>query len=166
MASEIVVSGTKKEILWAISEMEFEPDAVYVFKGSVQGKKRSLDANNYAWLLLDRMAKILDSTKEEIYIHMIERYGTFVYLPVLEENVKSIENVFRVVRDRGEVVMTTASGKTVVCRQLQCYKGSSLFDTKEMAKFIDGIISEAKPLGVEVETPDEVERIKAAWGEK
>ena len=166
MANEIIISGTKKEILWAISEMEFEPGIVYEFHGGPQGKKRSLDANNYAWLLLDRMAKQLDSTKEEIYVHMVERYGPFVYLPVMEANVESIEKVFRVVRDRGEVTMTTASGKRIVCRQLQCYKGSSLYDTKEMAKFIDGIISEAKPLGIEVETPDEIERIKATWGEK
>lgn len=164
MANEIVISGTKKDILWAISETEFEPGVIYEFKGGVQGKKRSLDANNYAWLIMDRIAKTVDSTKDEIYVHMIERYGTFVYLPVLPENVSAIENVFRVVRDRGEAVMTTKSGKKIVCRQLQCYKGSSLFDTKEMAKFIDGIISEAKPLGVEVETPDEIERIKAAWG--
>lgn len=164
MANNIVISGNKKEILWQISEMEFEPDVIYEFKGGVQGQKRSLDANSYAWLLMDRLAKQVDSTKDEIYLHMLERYGTFVYLPVLEENVEAIKKVFRIVKDRGEVVMTTRSGKTVKCRQLQCYKGSSLYDTKEMARLIDGIISEAKPLGVQVETPDEVERIKAAWG--
>lgn len=164
MANEIVISGTKKEILWAISETEFEPDVIYEFKGGVQGKKRSLDANNFAWLIMDRLAKRVDSTKEEIYMHMLERYGSFIYLPVLPDNVGAIEEVFRIVRDRGEVEMTTKSGKKVVCRQLQCYKGSSLFDTREMSKFIDGIISEAKPLGVEVDTKEEIERIKAAWG--
>lgn len=166
MANVTTLSGTKKDILYALAEMPFEDGAIYECKIAVQGSKRSLDANNYAWLIMDRIAKTVDSTKEEIYIHMLERYGTFVYLPVLPENVAAIENVFRIVRDRGEAVMTTKSGKQIVCRQLQCYKGSSLFDTREMSKFIDGIISEAKPLGVQVETPDEIERIKAAWGNK
>jgi hypothetical protein len=38
-----------------------------------------------------------------------------------------------------------------------------MYDTKEMSVLIDGIVSEAKELGIETLTPDELERIKSAW---
>ena len=42
-------------------------------------------------------------------------------------------------------------------------KGSSEYDTKEMSVFIDGVVSEAKELGIQTETPEEIERLKALW---
>ena len=42
-------------------------------------------------------------------------------------------------------------------------RGQSAYDTKEMSTFIDGIVSEAKELDIETLTPDEIERMKAAW---
>jgi hypothetical protein len=35
-----------------------------------------------------------------------------------------------------------------------------------MARLIDGTIQEAKQLGIETATPDEIARMKALWGEK
>lgn len=43
-------------------------------------------------------------------------------------------------------------------------KGSSEYDTAEMAHFIDSIVEEAKELGIETSTPDELERMKQEWG--
>ncbi len=168
MANEIVISGTKKEILWAISEMGFEPDTIYVFKGAPQGTKYTLNALNYCWQLMDKIAKhpSIKSTKQEVYMSMLEKVGERVYLPVLPQNVDTLQPIFRIIHDRGEVEMTTASGKKVVCRQLECLKGISAYDSREMAKFIDEVVHDCKVLGIETETPDELERIKATWGEK
>lgn len=128
--------------------------------------KRSLDSNNYAWLLMDRIAKHpeIKSSKEEVYLHLLETYGTFVYLPCLEGKVEELKAVFRIVKDRGTIVLKTESGNLAVCKQLQCYKGSSLMDQKEMGEFLDGVVYEAKLLGIETEPPEELERMKAAWG--
>ena len=43
-------------------------------------------------------------------------------------------------------------------------KGSSEYDTAEMSHFIDRIVEEAKELGIETATPDELERMKQEWG--
>lgn len=43
-------------------------------------------------------------------------------------------------------------------------KGSSEYDTVEMSHFIDRIVEEAKELGIETATPDELERMKQEWG--
>ena len=42
-------------------------------------------------------------------------------------------------------------------------KGSSEYDTKEMSHFIDGIVAEAKELGIETLPPDELESMMKAW---
>ena len=42
-------------------------------------------------------------------------------------------------------------------------RGSHTYDTKEMSTLIDGVVQEAKELGIETMTPDEIERMKAAW---
>ena len=43
-------------------------------------------------------------------------------------------------------------------------KGSSEYDSAEMAHFIDRIVEEAQELGIETATPDELERMKQEWG--
>ena len=49
-------------------------------------------------------------------------------------------------------------------KHYKVYKGSSEFDTREMSIFIDGIVYEAEELGIQTMTPNEIARIKAAWG--
>ena len=44
--------------------------------------------------------------------------------------------------------------------------GSSEYDSAEMSVFINGIIEEAKELGIETLPPDELERMMTQWGRK
>lgn len=41
--------------------------------------------------------------------------------------------------------------------------GSSQYNTREMSILIDGIVSEAKELGIETATPDELAQMKSLW---
>lgn len=45
------------------------------------------------------------------------------------------------------------------------YKDTHKMDTKEMSRLIDGAISEAKELGIETETPEQLEAMKKKWAE-
>jgi hypothetical protein len=42
--------------------------------------------------------------------------------------------------------------------------GSSLYNTLEMSKLIDGIVSEAKELDIQTATPEELRIMKERWG--
>ena len=42
-------------------------------------------------------------------------------------------------------------------------RGSSDYNTYEMSKLIDGCVQEAKYLGIETLTPEELERMKVIW---
>jgi hypothetical protein len=46
------------------------------------------------------------------------------------------------------------------------FKETHTLDSKEMARLIDGTVQEAKQLGIETATPEEIARMKALWGEE
>jgi predicted house-cleaning noncanonical NTP pyrophosphatase (MazG superfamily) len=124
-------------------------------------EKRSLDANAYLWVLLQQIAEAVKSSKDEIYLTMLERYGQFTHVIVKPEAAERIKQEWRTVKVLGDV---TVNGKTGI--QMQCYYGSHLYDTKEFSVLLDGVISEAKELGIEVVPPSERDQLLKEWGKK
>ena len=123
-------------------------------------QKRSLDANAYMWVLLQKMAEVLHQDKWNIYLEMLGRYGVFTHIIVKPNVVDKVKEEWRTVRELGEVCVNGTTGI-----QLQCYFGSSTYNTKEMSVLIDGVVSEAKELGIETLSPDELESMKAEWNQ-
>ena len=121
-------------------------------------ERRSLNANNYAWKLLTEIANVLRSGKDEVYLLMLKRYGQSEIISVLSHI--PITDYVKYCEEAGE---STLNGK--LFKHYKVYKGSSEFDTREMSIFIDGVVSEAKELGIQTETPDEIARLKSLWGE-
>lgn len=126
----------------------------------VHRERRSLDSNAYLWVLLAKMADALRTNKDDLYLLMLERYGVFTHLIVKPEAVDRIVEQWRTVRVLGDVLIKGRAGV-----QLQCYFGSSTYTTKEMSVLIDGVVSEAKEMGIETLPPDEIERMNQDWGQ-
>jgi hypothetical protein len=122
-------------------------------------RKRSLNANAYAWKLITEIADVLRASKDDIYLQMLKRYGQSELISVLTHI--PIGGYVKYYEQAGE---STLNGKAFT--HYRVYKGSSEFDTREMAVLIDGIVSEAKELGIPTETPDEIERMKSLWKEE
>ena len=122
-------------------------------------EKRSLNSNAYAWHLMQEIAEKIGSTKDEVYLNMLQRYSrSFAHMIVHKEIIPKLEEEYRVVRDLGEVKVNGQVGQ-----QVQVYFGSSTFDTKEMSVFLDGIISECKELGIEIIPQSDIDRMNAEW---
>jgi hypothetical protein len=125
-------------------------------------RKRSLDANAYAWVLMTEIANHPDisSSKEDVYEHMLQKYGAlyededgYITITVKKSvDMAKVSGHWKYIKDNG----TFASYLML--------KGSSEYDTAEMSRFIDRIVEEAKELGIETATPDELERMKQEWG--
>lgn len=121
---------------------------------------RSLDANAYAWVLMTRIADVVESSKEEIYEDMLQKYGSvyedeegYITITVKKSvDMSKIDGHWKYIKDNG------------IFASYLMIKGSSEYDTAEMSRFIDRIIEEAKGLGIETATPEEVERMKQEWG--
>ena len=122
-------------------------------------EKRSLNANSYCWVLIGQIADILRASKEEVYFNMLKNYGQSTVVSVLSEI--NVTGFFKYYEEfgRGEV-----KGKDFT--HYKVYKGSSEFDTREMAVLIDGVISEAQELGIDTRTPEEIDKMKALWGKE
>lgn len=125
-------------------------------------QKRSLDANAYACVLMTKIANHPDisSSKEEVYEQMLQKYGTFYededgYITITVKksvDMSKVDGHWKYIKDNGRFA------------SYLMIKGSSEYDTAEMAHFIDRIVEEAKELGIETATPDELERMKQEWG--
>lgn len=121
-------------------------------------EKRSLNANSYAWKLLTEIGNVMRLSKEDVYFQMLKSYGQSEIISVkahipIGEYVKYCEEV-------GESALNGA-----VFKHYKVYKGSSEFDKREMAIFIDGVVREAQNLGIDTRTPDEIANLKSMWGE-
>lgn len=135
----------------------FDQDKNKKFEIKEYHKKRSLNANAYAWALIGKIADVLRSSKDEIYLEMLKKYGQSEIVSVLSDiNVTGYFKYFE------EIATVQLQGKNFT--HYKVFKGSSEYDSREMAVLIDGIISEAKELGIETLPNDEIERIKKLWG--
>lgn len=122
-------------------------------------KRRSLNANSYAWLLITEIANKLRSSKEEIYLQMLKRYGQSSVVSIIDEAVPVFMKSVKYAEEFGKGM---TNGKEFT--HIKVYMGSSEMDTKEMAILIDGIVSEAEGLGIPTITPTEVQKLKEQWG--
>lgn len=117
-------------------------------------ERRTLSANAYFWVLCQRIAERIRSTKEAVYLLMLRDAGQFVDLEVAKEATQMLQRVYRYTEVLGE-----DEGRAVV----RCYMGSSGYDTDEMSRLIDHTVDEAQALGIETMTPDELEHMKQTW---
>ena len=129
-------------------------------------KKRSLDANAYFHVLVGKIADVLGISKQRCKNILIGRYGQIEFLSegvpaVIKTNV-SVEQMLD--QETLHVVpcgVEIQNGKEL--NFFRIYRGSHTYDTKEMSILIDGTVQEAKELGIETATPDEIERMKTLW---
>lgn len=119
-------------------------------------ERRSLNANAYAWSLIGQIADAVRAGKDEVYLKLLKRYGQSELISVLSR--VPIENYVKYFEEAGE---SKLNGKDFT--HYRVYKGSSEFDTREMSIFIDGVVSEAKDLGIQTETPNQIAEMKARW---
>ena len=125
---------------------------------------RSLNANAYFHVLVDRIAKVLEVSHNEIHNEMIANYG------YRDESVPEIILREDIVWERLDAIHLRPRTEyrfidDEMYRVYDVMRGSHTYNTKEMSQLIDGVVYEAKSLGIETATPDEIERMKSLWNQ-
>ena len=146
--------GTPQEVI----QWLFDQDKDKKFEIKEYHKKRSLNANAYAWTLIGKIADVVRNSKEEVYIEMLKKYGQSEIVSVLSDI--DVTEYFKYFE---QIATVKLQGKNFT--HYKVFKGTSEYNTAEMAVFIDGVISEADELGIDTLPPNEVEKIKSLWGE-
>ena len=144
--------GTPEEIIkWL-----FTQDRDKVFDCSEHREKRSRNANAYAWELIGKIADVLRTSKEEVYLAELKKYGQSEIISVVSTiDLSGFVKYYEAIGE-GHV-----QGKKFT--HYKVYKGSSEYDTREMAILIDGIVQDAKELDIETLPPGKVEQLKEMW---
>ena len=122
-------------------------------------KKRSLNSNAYLWVLCDEIAKVIHSTKEEVYKILVARVGWYVELQFKD---KETMDAFRLNWQKNGLGFVTRTVDKELCI-MHCYYGSSRYPQDKMNVLLEEAVSEAKALGIETLTPSELERMKEEW---
>lgn len=123
-----------------------------------QSKKRGLDANALSWVLIDRIAKALKSSRDEIYDLMLQRYGVATYLIVKKNEAQRILDLLEHGRILGDVNINGKLGT-----QIQVFIGSSKYDRVEFTNYLHGIMSECEEMGLVIENKDVFANALAQW---
>lgn len=128
----------------------------------IHKEKRSLNANSYFHVLTGKIAEANGTTLTHEKNAFIREYGQYEYIDGMiptvtvkaeyEDRMLEMESVhLKTIERPGEVV------------KMAFLRGSHTYDTKEMSRLIDGVVEAAKELGIETLTPEQLERMKAAW---
>lgn len=129
-------------------------------------EKRSLDANAYYYVLLSKMAEKLQTSVNELHNMTLSRYG---YPEIYENALVTMALRADIDPNRLEGIHLKSTGhittnsKGTDFMNYVVMRGSHTFNTLEMSHLIDGVISEAKELGIDTITPAEKERMMALW---
>lgn len=127
-------------------------------------KHRSLSANAFAWALLDQIAEKTNLPVNEVYRNAIREIGGVAeYYGMKETAYEAFCEIWTAGHLGRQVEIIPGSTKPGWIN-VKAWKGSSDFDSAQMARFIDSLIQDAENIGIPTIPDKEVERMKAQWG--
>lgn len=108
-------------------------------------EKRSLDSNAYFWLLVNKLADKLHTSKEEMYLKLLKDYGQSIVVTVKSglDLSQAGFKYYEVLKDG------LINGKPFTAYKV--FIGSSQYTKDQMSVLIDGAVQECKELGIETE---------------
>lgn len=163
--SEVFTGNREQITLFILGQTD--PDKLWDISPHKDVKKRSLSANNYFYALITKIAEKLKISLNEVHNMMLSRYG---YPEFIDDKV-----VYFILPDRVDVnklegihLKATAKTQTLDNGELNrvyiVMRGSHTFNTVEMARLIEGVISEAKELDIPTITVTEKDKMLEEWG--
>lgn len=132
---------------------------VYTVEIKEYRKKRSIDANAYAWVLIDKLSEALHIGKTEIYRNSIRDIGGVSdYYCMVSEAYPAFKQCWESqgIGWQTEVQPSKLNG----CVTVTAYRGSSEYDERQMSALIDHLVQDCKALDIETMTPEELQRLE------
>ena len=125
-------------------------------------KKRSLDANAYAWVLIGKIAEKTNLTTEEVYRSAIRGLGGNSDMVCIQNHaVETLRSGWS--RNGIGWITDTMPSKLEGCTNVVLYYGSSTYDTEQMSRLINNIVQDCYALGIETKSKEEIDSLLGAW---
>ena len=129
-------------------------------------KHRSMEANRYAWALIDQIAARTHLKKSEVYRKAIRDIGGVSVDALMEaEVVLPFREIWEKRGLGNQVEIVDEDLDTGEC-SVRIYFGSSTYNTAQMSALLDSLIQDAESIGIPTITPKEEERMLGKWGKK
>lgn len=137
-------------------------------------RKRSLDANAYYRVLLEKLARRTGQSNTYLHNQMLRTYGQHeilegeivgVKVPDTDSAIKNVDEAMNFHLKPTSEILVDKEG--AVYRMYELLRGSRTYNSEEMAQLIDGLISECKNAGLtdaEIATPDEKRLLRERYG--
>ena len=128
-------------------------------------KHRSMEANRYAWVLIDQIAAKKHIKKTEVYRNAILDIGGVSKEALMKEDAVPIfQEIWEKqgVGNQVEIIDVDDFGWA----SIRVYFGSSTYDSAQMSALLDSLIQDAEALGIPTITPKEEERMLGKWAKR
>lgn len=126
-------------------------------------KHRSLSANNYAWMLIDKIAEKTGEKSIDVYRNAIREIGGISdFYGVREAAYEAFCELWTAGHEGRQVAIIPGSTKPGWIN-VQAWKGSSDFDSSQMARLIDSLIQDAEAQGIPTVPEKDIERMVRKW---
>ena len=152
-----------------IDEMlsKLDPNVEYIVEIRKKVQRRSLNANAYAWVLCDKIARELSKnayvSKNDVYKRILIECGAFTYIPVKDA---AVDRFIEIWHGHGlgwhaeEAGPAKMEGYTII----RAYHGSSVYTVDEMRRLIDALVDECNQLNIPIENDEYINSLVREWG--
>lgn len=160
------ITGKPLDIIAFLMGTE-DKNQVYDLSPHKDEKPRSLSANNYFYAICTKIAEKLRISLNEVHNMMLSRYG---YPEYMDNKIVYFILPDKVDVNKLEGVHLKPTSKTQVLdngdlnRVYIVMRGCHTYNTVEMARLIDGVVSEATALDIPVITVTEKDKMLEQWG--
>ena len=159
----LIIRPEREDLGKAMAVVRKHKDRLYDLEVKEHRKKRSLDANAYAWVLINKIADALRITPVEIYRQAILNVaGNYEIIPVKEEAATHFKQVWEA-QGLGWPCVDMGKSKIAGYRNLRAYYGSSTYSTSQMAQLIENLLQDCRALDIEVKSEEEIASLMGAW---
>lgn len=161
------ITGTALDIVTFLMGDGVDKKALFDLELHQEKKHRSLDSNAYFHVLVGKLAQAQTPpiSKARCKNQLIADYGQEEYIDgqivVLKSNLPPEKMCNVEYLHTSCVKISEENGKEVYFYKV--YRGTHTYDSKEMAKLIDGTIQECKNVGIETLPPSEIAKMNALW---
>ena len=162
----LMVKPEREDLGKAMTIVRKHKGRLYDLEVKEHRKKRSLDANAYCWVLINKLADVMRIPPTEVYRQAIQDIsGNSEVIPIKDEAVEQFKQAWSH-NGLGWLVKDMGKSKLQGYRNLMVYYGSSVYDTKQMGDLIDHLVQDCKSLDIETLTPDKLSLLMEEWDAK
>ena len=160
----LIIRPEREDLGKAMAVVRKHKDKLYDLEVKEHRKKRSEDANAYAWVLINKLAEVMRLDPEEVYRQAIQEIsGNNEVMPVKEAAVAQ----FKVAWEKhgiGWICKDMGRSRIPGYHNLMVYYGSSVYTVQQMNALIENLVQDCKALDIEVMSERERSLLLEEWG--